>query len=244
MISSGENYMINKINKKINNLQKSIRYNFKEIDLLYTALSHPSYAHENNLPHYKSNQRLEFLGDAVLGLTVSEMIYNEYPNFPEGHMTKVRANVVRESTLARIARDVSLGEFLYLGKGEESTGGRQRTSILADALEALIGAIYIDGGIEKAKLFVKNYFNTEIKETIQKQSYRDFKSTLQELIQRDNKEKLFYEVIGESGPDHDKNFTVQVKFCNKILGKGTGKSKKEAEQAAAKSALKDLDIPI
>ena len=236
--------MLSKTDKRIDNLQKTIKYYFKKIDLLYTALSHPSYAHENNLPHYKSNQRLEFLGDAVLGLTVSEIIYNEYPNFPEGRMTKVRANVVCESTLARIARDVLLGEFLYLGKGEEATGGRKRTSILADALEALIGAIYIDGGIEQAKQFVKNYFYNEIKDTIQKQNYKDYKFTLQELTQRDNKEKLYYEVIGESGPDHDKIFTVHVKFHNKILGKGKGKSKKEAEQAAAKSALKDLDIPL
>ena len=129
-----------------------------------------------------------------MGLTVSEIIYNEYPNFPEGRMAKVRANVVCESTLARIARDVLLGEFLYLGKGEEATGGRKRTSILADALEALIGAIYIDGGIEQAKQFVKNYFYNEIKDTIQKQNY-DYKSTLQELTQRIIK-KLYYEVIG------------------------------------------------
>ena len=135
-----------------------------------------------------------------------------------------------------------LGEFLF-GVGI-ATGGRKRTSILADALEALIGAIYIDGGIEQAKQFVKNYFYNEIKDTIQKQNYKDYKSTLQELTQRDNKEKLYYEVIGESGPDHDKIFTVHVKFHNKILGKGKGKSKKEAEQAAAKSALKDLDIPL
>jgi len=234
--------MIRKTNDKLINFQRSIEYIFKETNLLQTALSHPSYVYENNLPHYKNNQRLEFLGDAVLGLIVSEIIYEKYPHLPEGNMTKVRAKVVKESTLARIAKEISLGEMLYLGKGEELTGGRRRSSTLADSLEALIGAIYIDGGLENAMSFIKEHFYLEIDKTIKGQTFKDFKSTLQELIQKNFEEKLFYEVIKETGPDHDKTFTIQVRLSKRVLGKGIGKSKKEAEQAAAESALRDLDI--
>ena len=176
--------MFEKTNNNLNNFQRSIKYIFKEINLLQNSLSHPSFVYENNLPHYKNNQRLEFLGDAVLGLIVSEIIYEKYPHLPEGNMTKVRAKVVKESTLARIAKEISLGEMLYLGKGEELTGGRSRSSTLADSLEALIGAIYIDGGLEDATYFIREHFYLEIDKTIRGQTFKDFKSTLQELIQK------------------------------------------------------------
>lgn len=233
-----------KINKKrwaiLKEYQKVIGYTFKDLELLNRALIHTSYANENNLPHFKSNQRLEFLGDAVLDLIISEFIYKEYPDFPEGELTKIRANVVCESTLVKIALQLGLGNYIFLGRGEESTGGKERPSILADALEALIGAIYLDGGLQEARAFIMKQFYDEVVDTAEKQNYRDYKTALQELIQKDYSDRLYYEVISESGPDHDKVFTVQVKLKNNILGRGTGKSKKEAEQIAAKAALEEL----
>lgn len=220
--------------------QKIIGYTFKDLELLNRALIHTSYANENNLPHFKSNQRLEFLGDAVLDLIISEFIYKEYPDFPEGELTKIRANVVCESTLVKIALQLGLGNYIFLGRGEESTGGKERPSILADALEALIGAIYLDGGLQEVRAFIMRQFYDEVVDTAEKQNYRDYKTALQELIQKDYGDRLYYEVISESGPDHDKVFTVQVKLKNNILGRGTGKSKKEAEQIAAKAALEEL----
>jgi len=220
--------------------QKVIGYTFKDLELLNRALIHTSYANENNLPHFKSNQRLEFLGDAVLDLIISEFIYKEYPDFPEGELTKIRANVVCESTLVKIALQLGLGNYIFLGRGEESTGGKERPSILADALEALIGAIYLDGGLQEVRAFIMRQFYDEVVDTAEKQNYRDYKTALQELIQKDYGDRLYYEVISESGPDHDKVFTVQVKLKNNILGRGTGKSKKEAEQIAAKAALEEL----
>lgn len=210
--------------------EKNIGYEFKNKSLLKLALSHSSYANENR-GGQNYNERLEFLGDAVLQLITSEKLYNENPTMPEGKMSKQRAALVCEDALAAYSKDISLGEFLLLGKGEEATGGRHRPSILADAFEAVIGAIFLDGGMESAKPFVLGFVDAA------HLSLQDFKTHLQEIIQKNPGERLSYVVSDESGPDHDKNFTVQVLLNSNIIGTGDGKSKKQAEQAAAKEAL-------
>ncbi len=211
-------------------LEKNIGYHFRDKNLLKTAVTHSSFANENrgNLAY---NERLEFLGDAVLQLITSEKLFKENPDMPEGRMSKQRAALVCEDALAGYSREINLGDFMLLGKGEEATGGRNRPSILADAFEALIGAIFLDGGMDNAKRFVRRFLDAA------HTSLKDYKTLLQEIIQKNPGERLSYVVTGESGPDHDKVFNVEVHLNSNVIGKGTGKSKKQAEQAAAKEAL-------
>jgi len=205
-------------------------------DLIATALTHPSYTFENPGSGLENNQRLEFLGDAVLDFVVGEYLYLNYPERPEGELTKMRAAVVNETTLARKAKSIDLGQALFLGKGEQSSGGRDRASIIADALEAVIGAIYLQYGFEKVRKFILNMLVPEIKE-LDEGNYGDFKTMLQEKAQKEEYD-VSYKILDEEGPDHDKLFTAGVYVHNELKGKGTGKTKKEAEQNAARLALK------
>ncbi|MGD0154382.1 MAG: ribonuclease III [Thermacetogeniaceae bacterium] len=219
-------------------LQHAIGVEFNEPELLRTALTHPSYLAEH--PEAKHhNQRLEFLGDAVLGLVVAEYYYNQCPLEPEGQLTKMRAAVVCEATLARVANRLQLGSYLRLGHGEELSGGRQRASVLADALEALAGAVFLDRGWEQARQFLLFMLSEEMQETSQG-STRDYKTALQELVQQRGGETLAYRILDEVGPDHDKYFSAGVFWSGRLLGRGSGKSKKEAEQQAARIALDSL----
>ena len=211
-------------------LEKNIGYHFRDKNLLKTAVTHSSFANENR-GGLAYNERLEFLGDAVLQLVTSEKLFKENPDMPEGRMSKQRAALVCEDALAGYSKEIQLGDFMQLGKGEEATGGRNRPSILADAFEALIGAIFLDGGMDNAKRFVRRFLD------VAHTSLKDYKTLLQEIIQKNPGERLSYVVIGESGPDHDKVFNVEVHLNSNVIGKGTGKSKKQAEQAAAKEAL-------
>lgn len=220
---------------KLEELQIRIGYHFRDLKLLRQALSHSSYANEHRQEHAKDNERLEFLGDAVLEVASSEFLFLEYPKMPEGDMTKLRASLVCEPTLARCAREISLPEYLLLGKGEEHTGGRQRDSIVSDAMEAVIGAIYLDGGFANAKDFVRKYILTDIEH---KKLFYDSKTILQEIVQRDYKEEeVSYKLTGEEGPDHAKRFLVEVQIGGKTEGCGAGSTKKAAEQEAAYQAI-------
>lgn len=210
--------------------EKNIHYTFNDKELLRTALTHSSYANEKK-GKIRFNERLEFLGDAVLQLITSEKLFKENPNMPEGKMSKQRAALVCEDALAGYAHEINLGDYLNLGKGEETTGGRKRPSILSDAFEAVIGAIFLDGGMEPAKKFVLHFVDAA------HLSLQDYKTLLQEIIQQNPGEKLSYVVTDESGPDHDKQFTMEVHLNSNVIGRGVGKSKKHAEQAAAKEAL-------
>lgn len=211
-------------------LEKNIGYHFRDKNLLKTAVTHSSYANENR-GGLAYNERLEFLGDAVLQLITSEKLFKENPDMPEGRMSKQRAALVCEDALAGYSRQLHIGDFMLLGKGEEATGGRNRPSILADAFEAVTGAIFLDGGMDNAKKFVRRFLDAA------HLSLKDYKTLLQEIIQKNPGERLSYIVTGESGPDHDKVFNVEVHLNSNVIGKGTGKSKKQAEQAAAKEAL-------
>ncbi|MCI7107207.1 MAG: ribonuclease III [Lachnospiraceae bacterium] len=213
--------------------QKKIGYHFKNEQLLRQALTHSSYANEKHLKKMSDNERLEFLGDAVLEIISSDFLYQNYPNLPEGELTKLRASIVCEPTLALCTKEICLGDYLLLGKGEDQTGGRSRKSILSDALEAVIGAIYLDGGFANAKEFVLKYILTDIEH---KQLFYDSKTILQEIVQGEH-EQLTYILTDESGPDHNKSFTVEVCVGEKILGTGSGHTKKAAEQEAAYQAL-------
>ena len=198
---------------------------------------HSSYTNEKKLPKYSCNERLEFLGDAVLELVTSEFLYLNYPKMPEGEATRKRASMVCEQTLALCAKEIDLGSYLYLGKGEELTGGRERASVTSDAMEALIGAIYLDGGFTSAKEFVEKFVLNGIEE---KQLFYDSKTTFQEMMQSVTTDPIRYELIGEEGPDHCKIFSVELFVGDASAGKGTGKSKKAAEQAAAYDAIKKI----
>lgn len=222
-------------------LESVIGYKFKNREYLVTALTHSSYANENKLPGYAYNERLEFLGDATLGFIVGSYVFKHYPDIPEGELTKLRASVVCEAMLSKKAKAIDLGGCLRLGHGEEMTGGRNRVSILADAFEALIGAIYMDGGIDRAEKFVLSQLEDAIKEMRVGFKTLDSKTNLQEIIQKTSKIPLVYNIIGEKGPAHNKQFEASVSHNNKVLGTGTGSSKKEAEQAAAQAAIEKLN---
>lgn len=209
---------------------------FNDAGLIRMALTHPSYAQEKNIP--VNNQRLEFLGDAVLNFIVAEYIYNHYQDKPEGDLTKIRAKVVCEKSLVKVAQKINLGDYLLLGKGEEKSGGRKRKSILADAVEAVIGAIYLDQGYEKARDFILLHLKDYIEESANG-DYYDYKSQLQEMVQAYSSENVSYKIISESGPAHCKNFVAGVFFRGKLIAAGEGKSKKEAEQNAAEKVLKE-----
>lgn len=212
---------------------------FNREEHMYMALTHPSYAQEKNT--VSNNQRLEFLGDAVLNFTVAEYLYNNYMGKAEGELTKIRARVVCEKALTEVAGNLNLGHYLMLGKGEEMSGGRNRRSILADAVEAVIGAIFLDQGIDSARSFILAHLEYLIKDTANGEYY-DYKSRLQELVQGKDKENVSYAIIEESGPAHAKTFVTGVSYKEQLLATGEGKSKKEAEQNAAERVLKDPDI--
>lgn len=219
--------------KEPKEFQQKIGYQFNDEKLLTQALTHSSYANEKHMKKLSDNERLEFLGDAVLEIISSDFLYKNYTDQPEGELTKLRASLVCEPTLAICAKEIGLGDYLRLGRGEDLTGGRGRKSILSDALEAVIGAIYLDGGFANAKEFVLKYILTDIEH---KQLFYDSKTILQELIQGRH-EQLSYELIDESGPDHDKQFTVAVLVDGERVSEGEGHTKKAAEQQAAYQAL-------
>ncbi|MCR4650698.1 MAG: ribonuclease III [Lachnospiraceae bacterium] len=220
-------------------LEERIGYHFNNKSLLDSALTHSSYANElkvNKVPDY---ERLEYLGDAVLELVSSDYIYHEHPSMPEGQMTRLRSSIVCEPALAYCSREFKLEEFIRLGKGEEATGGRNRDSIISDVCEAIIGAIYLDGGIEPAKKHILKYILSDLDN---KQLFYDSKTILQEYIQRNSENRFEYVLIGETGPDHDKVFCVKAVLNGKTIGTGEGKTKKAAEQMAAYKALKEINI--
>lgn len=217
-------------------LQNKIGYQFKNPALLNEALTHSSYANEHKSQHIKYNERLEFLGDSVLSIVVSDYIYKNCPELPEGELTKLRATLVCEKSLYEFAKKINLGKYLILSKGERNNGGTDRPSILSDAFEALIAAIYIDGGIAPASKHILNFVIPAIKNS-KKKKINDYKTTLQEIIQKNPGEKLEYVLVRESGPDHNKHFVVEVHLNSNVIGKGGGRSKKEAEQQAAREAL-------
>lgn len=219
---------------KLTELESRIGYGFQQQGLLRQALTHSSYANEKHMKKLSDNERLEFLGDAVLEIVSSEFLYRNYPKLPEGDLTKLRASIVCEPTLALCAKELDLGSYLFLGKGEDLTGGRKRKSILSDAMEAVIGAIYLDGGFESAKAFICWFILTDIEH---KKLFYDSKTILQEVVQGNYEETLHYELISEEGPDHDKQFSVEAKIGDRVIGEGTGHTKKAAEQEAAYRAL-------
>lgn len=216
-------------------LENNLGYTFKNPDLLLNALTHSSYANEARNGQ-TSNERLEFLGDSVLSIVVSDYIYKNFSNLPEGELTKLRASLVCEKSLCAFSRELDLGKYLKLGKGEDKGGGRERDSILADAFEAVLAAMYLDGGMEVARKHVMNFVLRELKNT-DDEVFKDYKTALQEIIQRNPEESVTYILTGEKGPDHDKTFEVEVHLNSNVIGKGKGKSKKQAEQMAAKQAL-------
>jgi len=223
-------------------LQKKLNYKFNNIKLLENALTHSSYANEvrNGLT---SNERLEFLGDSVLSIIVADYLFLHFKNIPEGELTKLRASLVCEKSLCVFARRLDLGKYLMLGKGEDKGGGRERDSILADAFEAVIAAIYLDGGMTAATEFVLSYVEPEIVDK-NEHTFKDYKTALQEIIQRNPEENVYYVLKGESGPDHNKVFEVEVHLNSNVIGCGKGKNKKQAEQMAAKQALELMGAEI
>jgi ribonuclease-3 len=231
-----------KINKTISDIidefENIIDYKFKNREYILEALTHSSYSNENK--EYDFNERFEFLGDSVLSIVVSEYLFKKETNLPEGELTKLRANIVCEESLSDAAIEISLGEHMLLGKGEEATGGRQRISILADAFEAVIAAIYLDGGLESARKFILSYMEDIICDSRKGKIFRDYKTHLQEVLQGKGESNIWYRLVQEKGPDHNKRFVMQVGINEEVLGVGEGKSKKEAEQVAARIALNDI----
>ncbi|MBQ2676037.1 MAG: ribonuclease III [Clostridia bacterium] len=220
-------------------LEQRLGYTFKNKAFLKQALTHSSYANEAKNPRM-SNERLEFLGDSVLSLVVSDYIYNNF-EIAEGELTKLRASLVCEKALFDFAKQLQLGDFILLGKGEMQNGGNQRSSILADAFEAVIAAIYMDGGMEPARKFILKFVLDDLNDR-RKISFKDYKTQLQEIIQKNPEERLEYVLVGESGPDHNKKFTVEIRLNSNVIAVGEGKSKKDAEQAAAGEALKLMGL--
>ncbi len=227
------------MNPNLSQLEEKIKYVFDDQSLLRQSLTHSSYANENRST-LSFNERLEFLGDAVLSLITAEYLYKKFPQMPEGELSKLRSSLVCTASLCDYANSISLGDFLYLGKGEENSGGRQRPSNLENAFEAVIAAVYLDGGLEKAKNFVLGFLNSSIE--THHISFKDYKTLLQEVIQQNHEETLNYVITGESGPDHDKRFEAEVHLNSNVIGRGTGKSKKQAEQEAAKEALQLMGL--
>ncbi len=223
----------------IKELEEAIGYRFQNITLLQNALAHSSFANERWHNSLKSNERLEFLGDSILGMVVAEYLYSHYPDRPEGELTRMRADMVCETSLAKVAAAIGLGSHMLLGHGEEQGGGRQRASILADAVESVIAAIFLDGGMEPAKAFISRFVLCYVPE--KRLTNADYKTALQELVQQKKNQVISYELVGESGPDHDKHFVVRVLLNGSPLGEGNGTSKKRAEQDAARIALEQLN---
>lgn len=229
-------------NGDLNILQKNLNYYFDDIELLETALTHSSYANENRLHVSKSNERLEFLGDTIINIVVSQYLYKKYPFYPEGELTKIRAKVVCEPSLAFIGKQIEIGKYLFLGKGEEATGGRERDSIIADASEAITGAIFLDSNFDTVNNFLLMNFEADIVDAVAKGDlFIDYKTELQEKLQKVARAKVEYAVIKEEGPDHNKLFYMDVMINKETIGSGVGRNKKEAEQMAAKEALILMD---
>lgn len=231
----------NMMNKKelLIKMQGILKYHYQNEALLEEALTHSSYANEHRGRLVKDNERLEFLGDAILDLIISEYLFKKFSHMPEGDMSKLRASIVCEGSLAKMAHQMQIGQYILLGKGEELTGGRERASILADAFEAITGSLFIDGGFECARQFIQDTLVQAVEQTASIETlYKDYKTLLQEAVQKRSASPIHYEVVGEEGPDHDKHFYVEVFHEERSLGCGIGKSKKEAEQDAAQKALK------
>ncbi len=224
----------------VKELEQKLQYTFRDPSLLEQALCHSSFANEHRARNLRSNERLEFLGDSILGLVTAEFLYRQRPDWPEGELTRSRAALVCEKSLYGIALELGLGEHLHLGRGEESGGGRNRPSILADAVEAVLAAVYLDGGMEAASALIHRCLLADFPEEAPEQRNQDYKTVLQELIQHNPEHVMTYGLLDERGPDHAKVFTMEVRVNGKQLGQGTGRSKKEAEQAAAKAALELL----
>ena len=224
-------------------LEKKLGYAFRDPSLLQAALYHSSYANEHRAAHVASNERLVFLGDAVLGFVTAEHLYRTHPDLPEGDLTRIRAALVCEESLHEVAQSLDLGQYLCLGKGEEQGGGRRRPSILADATESVFAAVYLDGGIDAARELIHRVLLDKEQEEQVEERRRDYKTELQELVQRKSDQVLRYELVESSGPDHAKRFTFRVTLNGAAVGEGTGRSKKEAEQSAAGAALAQLKNP-
>ena len=228
-----------KINRRISSnielFEQKINYEFKNKEYILEALTHSSYSNENK--NYPFNERLEFLGDSVLSIVISDYLFKKETKLPEGELTKIRANIVCEESLSEVSKNIHLGKYMLLGKGEEATGGRERISILADALEAVIAAIYLDGGIKCAREFILTNMEKIINDSIKGKIFRDYKTCLQEVLQSNGENNIWYKLIEEKGPDPNKRFVMEVGINDTVLGVGEGKSKKDAEQVAAKCAL-------
>ena len=222
---------------RLKELEQKIGYKFRDFSLLERAMMHSSYTNERSLPKYQCNERLEFLGDAVLELVSSEFLFKGSPKMPEGELTKTRASMVCEPSLALCARDIDLGSYLLLGKGEEATGGRMRDSVTSDAMEALIGAVYLDGGCTSAKEFIHRFVLTDLED---KKLFYDSKTILQEMVQAEKLGTITYRLVKTEGPDHNKSFHTEVLIVNKVSGKGVGRTKKASEQQAAYEAILSL----
>ncbi len=230
-----------RIRRDLRALEDRLEYHFHQNDLLEEATTHKSFMNEGRrLGVTRNNERLEFLGDTILGLVVAEYLMVNFPQYPEGILSKFKGRVVSEPTLATVSRDIGVGMFLQIGKGEELTQGREKSSLLADALEAIIAAIYLDGGLDAARTFIMNHFRHAIDQTVSTDSVLDYKTNLQEYCQRELETLPHYEIVSQRGPDHQKEFDVEVLIRGKSYGEGTGRSKKEAEQKAAKAALERL----
>lgn len=223
----------------MSSLEQRIGYAFRDKSLPQTALSHSSYANEALHDGLKSYERLEFLGDSILGFVTADFLYRTFPQLHEGELTKLRAELVCENSLSVVAKQLKLGDELLLGKGEEAGGGRNRLSIIADLVESMIAAIYLDGGFDEAKKFIYRFVLSDVQARLRENA--DYKTQLQEIVQRKKDQVLVYTVLSEDGPDHDKHFTVSVSLNGKPLGTGEGTSKKRAEQAAARKAIEELD---
>ncbi len=221
-------------------LEKAIGYSFKNKDILKTALTHSSYIKEKNMPRTMCNERLEFLGDAVLGAVISDYLYNELPEEREGGLTKIKTDLVRANSLAQFGRSIDIGSYLLLGNGEITTKGYDKESILENAVEAIIGAVFVESGYKQTSEVVINMLEDQIEKAMQGEVNIDYKTTVQEIIQSKGNYKIEYQVVGEKGKSHDKTFYVELKIDDVTVGKGTGKSKKTAENQAAKIAIKTL----
>ena len=228
-----------KINRRISSnielFEQKINYEFKNKEYILEALTHSSYSNENK--NYPFNERLEFLGDSVLSIVISDYLFKKETKLPEGELTKIRANIVCEESLSEVSKNIHLGKYMLLGKGEEATGGRERISILADALEAVIAAIYLDGGIKCAREFILTNMEKIINDSIKGKIFRDYKTCFQEVLESNGENNIWYKLSEEKGPDHNKRFVMEVGINDTVLGVGEGKSKKDAEQVAAKCAL-------
>ncbi len=230
--------------RDIKELMNNMAYHFNDEALLNLALTHSSFANESATEQLEYNERLEFLGDSILGMVISDYLYKTYSEMPEGKLSKIRALVVCEATLCTQANTLQLGDFLKLGKGEVHTGGRNRASILADAFEAVIAAIYLDGGVEAARQFVLKHLMSSIKKAVDGKLFSDYKSALQEAVQASGNKEVNYKIVSVKGPDHDREFCAIAVIDGTVYGKGCGRSKKSAEQSAARVALESKDYNL